>query len=61
MPIYSKNPSKIFSGTAEPIAKKLDMSILRLERYNVFINHDLVMTLIDLWQGQHRLHNTENC
>ena len=46
MPIQDKNPSKIFfSGTAEPIAMKLDMLQLRLEYYNIFINHDLVMTL----------------
>ena len=44
MPIHGKNPSKIFfSGTAEPIAMKLDMLQLGLEYYD--INHDLVMTL----------------
>ena len=34
-----------FSGTAEPIAMKLDMQQLRPEFYNVFINHDPVMTV----------------
>ena len=56
MPIYSKTPSKIFSGTAEPIATKVDMQLLRLEHYHVCINHDHVMTLTDLRQGQHRSH-----
>ena len=45
MPIQGKNPSKIFSRTAEPIAMKLDMLQLGLEYYNILINHDLVMTL----------------
>ena len=45
MPIQGKNPSKIFSGTAEPIAVKLDMKQLGPEYYNVFINHDSLMTL----------------
>ena len=40
MPIYGKNPLKIFSRTAEPIAMKLDMKQLGLEYNNVFINHD---------------------
>ena len=40
MPIYNKNSSKmLFSRTAEPIAMKLDM-LLRLEYYNLYINHD---------------------
>ena len=42
MPIYGKNPSKLFfSGTTGPISMKL----LGLEYYNVFINYDLGMTL----------------
>ena len=45
MPIQDKIPSKIFSGTAEPIAMKLDMLQLGPEYYNMFINHDPVMTL----------------
>ena len=45
MPIQGKNPWKIFSGTAEPIVMKLNMLQLGLEYYNIFINHDLVMTL----------------
>ena len=50
MPIQGKTPSKIFSGTAEPIAMKLDMLQLRLEYYNIFITHDLnVMTLTLPW------------
>ena len=44
MPIYSKNPSKI-SGTGGPISTKLDMEHQRLKYYNVYINHDPVMTL----------------
>ena len=49
VPIQGKNPSKIFlSRTAEPIAMKLDMLQLGLEYYNIFINHDLVMTLTNL-------------
>ena len=51
MPIYGRNSAKNFiSGTAEPIATKLNLiyNLLywRLEYYNVFINHDPVMTLI---------------
>ena len=45
MSIQGKNPLKIFSGTAEPLSMKLDRSQLGLEYYNIFINHDLVMTL----------------
>ena len=45
MPIQGKNPSKIFSGTAEPIAVKLDMKQWGPEYYNLFINHDPVMTM----------------
>ena len=48
MPIYGENHLKIFfAGTDEPITTKLDMQQLRLEYYNVYINHDLVMTLTD--------------
>ena len=44
MPIQGKNPPKLFfSGTAEPIAVKLDMN--HGPKYSVFINHDPVMTL----------------
>ena len=45
MPIYGKNPSKIFSGTGGPISKKLGVKHLWLKYYNVNINHDPVMTL----------------
>ena len=46
MPIYGKNPSKIFfSGTGGPISKKLGVKHLWLKYYNVYINHDPVMTL----------------
>ena len=46
MPIYGKNPSKFFfSGTTGPISTKLGMKHRGLEYYNVFINHDPVMTL----------------
>ena len=44
MPIYGKNPSKIFfSGTGGPT--KLAMKHQWLKYYNVYINHDPVMTL----------------
>ena len=54
MHIYGKNPSKIFfSGTGGPISTKLGMRHQCLKYYNVYINHDPVMTLTILWQGQH--------
>ena len=46
MPIYGKNPSKIFfSGTGGLISTKLGMKHQWLKYYNVYINHDPVMTL----------------
>ena len=46
MPIYVKNLSKIFfSGTGGPISMKLGMKHRWLKHYNVYINHDTVMTL----------------
>ena len=46
MPIYGKNPSKIFfSRTGGSISKKLGMKHRWLKYYNVYINHDPVMTL----------------
>ena len=43
---YGKNPSKIFfSGTGGPISKKLGVKHVWLKYYNVYINHDPVMTL----------------
>ena len=45
MPIYGKIPSKIFSGTGGPISKKLGMMQRWLMYYNVYINHDAVVTL----------------
>ena len=46
MPKYGKNPSKIFfSGTVGPISMKLGMKHRGLKHYNVYINHDPVMTL----------------
>ena len=47
MPIYGINPSKIFSGTGGPISKKLGVKHLWLKYYNVYINHDPVMTCIN--------------
>ena len=45
MPIYGKNPFKIFfSGTGGP-STKLGMKHQWLKYYNVYINHDPVMTL----------------
>ena len=46
MPIYGKNPSKIFIfETGGPISKKLGMKHQWLKYYNVYINHDPVVTL----------------
>ena len=47
MPIYDKNPSKIFSRTGGPILTKLGMKHRWLKHYNVYIhvNHNPVMTL----------------
>ena len=46
MPIYGKNPSNIFfSGTNRLISMKLGLKHLWLKYYNVYINHDPVMTL----------------
>ena len=46
MHIYGKNPSKIFfSRTGGPISKKLGMKHRSLKYYNVYINHDPVVTL----------------
>ena len=46
MPIYGKNPSKIFfSRTGGSISKKLGMKHRWLKYYNVYINHDPLMTL----------------
>ena len=47
MPIYGKNTSKIFfSESGGPNSKKLDMKHQWLKYYNVYINHDPVVTLI---------------
>ena len=46
MPIYGKNPSKIFFyGTCGPISMKLCIKHRWLKYYNVYMNHDPVMTL----------------
>ena len=46
MPINGKNPSKIFlSRTGGSISKKFGMKHRWLKHYNVYINHDPVMTL----------------
>ena len=42
--IYGKKLSKI-SGTSGPISKKLGMKHRWLKYYNVYINHDPVVTL----------------
>ena len=56
MPIYGKNPSKtLFARTGGLMSKKLGMKHRWLKYYNVYINHDTVMTLtFFLRQGQHR-------
>ena len=47
MPIYGKNPSKIFfSETNRLISRKLGLKHRWLKYSNVYINHDPVMTLI---------------
>ena len=43
MPIYGKNPSKIFSESGGPISKKLGMK--HQKYYSVYINHDPMVTL----------------
>ena len=45
MPIYGKNPSQIFSESGGPISRKLGMKHQWLKYYNVYINHDPVVTL----------------
>ena len=46
MPIYGKNPSKIFfSETNRLISRKLGLKHRWLKYSNVYINHDPVMTL----------------
>ena len=45
-PIYGKNISKIFfSGTSGQISRKLGLKHRWLKYFNVYINHDPVMTL----------------
>ena len=44
-PRYGKNLSKIFSGTSGPISTKRGLKHRWLKYYNVYINHDPVMTL----------------
>ena len=45
MPIYGKNPSNIFSETNRLISMKLGVKHPWLKYYNVYINHDPVITL----------------
>ena len=45
MPIYCKNPSKIFSETNRLISRKLGVKHRWLKYSNVYMNHDPVMTL----------------
>ena len=46
MPIYGKNPSKnFFSETNRQISMKLGVKHHWLKYYNVYMNHDPVMTL----------------
>ena len=61
MPIYGKYHSQIISGTAELIATKLNTLQLVLKNYNVFINHDPVMTLIDSMAGSTVVTYAEIC
>ena len=52
MPIYDKNPSKIFfSRTSKPISTKLGMKHRWLKHFNVYINHGPVIRLShSIWQ-----------
>ena len=64
MPIYGKNPSKIFSETSRQISMKLGVKHRWLKYYNVYINHDPVMTLTQfmarsIWVAMHL--NWKNC
>ena len=45
MPIYGKNPSKIFSESNRLISRKLGVKHRWLKYSNVYINYDPVMTL----------------
>ena len=45
MPIYGKNPSKIFSETNRLISRRLGVKHRWLKYSNIYINHDPVMTL----------------
>ena len=48
MSIYGKNPSKIFSETNGLISTNPGVKHRCLKYYNVYINHDPVMTLTQL-------------
>ena len=55
MPMYGKNPLKIFFfRTGGSISKKLGMKHRWLKYYNHTTVYDPVMTLTFLRQGQHR-------
>ena len=55
MPIYGKkNFKNLLSKTGGPISTKLGMKHGWLKHYNVYINHDPVMTDFFLRQGQHK-------
>ena len=63
MPIYDKNPTKM-SRTGGPISTKLDKKRPCVKYYNVYINHEPVMTLTyfkarSTWVPTHL--NGENC
>ena len=48
MPIYGKKkktPKIFFSGIGEPISTKFGMKHIWLKYYNVYINHDPVLTM----------------
>ena len=44
LPIYGKNPSKLFTETNRLISRKLGLKHRWLKYSNVYINHDPVMT-----------------
>ena len=60
MPIYGKNPSKIFFSETNSFKETWREAWYS----NLYINHDPVVILTSLWQGQHGLPmhlNGENC
>ena len=51
MPIYGKNPSKIFSETNRLISTKLGMKYRWLKYSNVYINHKFDQVFVKVNMG----------